>query len=288
MHELGSYVDTNTRGTAVLVETLLKTQHPLHRLVLASSRAVYGEGSAECPTHGPITPAVRARAQLEQGRFGLECPHCGTAMRTLPTPESRERRPTSVYAQTKAQQEDLCQLAADAFGLPTVNLRYFNFYGSRQTLLNPYSGVISVFYNRIKAGNPISLYEGGLPERDFVNVEDVARANCLAMDTDAPAGACFNIGAGANDTIGDLAIALGRACGREPFLEDRGEYRVGDIFSCYADLTTSEQVLGYRPQVGLAEGLEEFVRWAAGQMSEDRYQKTVEELSKHGLFGRAK
>lgn len=286
MYDWDNYVSTNCGATAVLIEALIKRKHPLKRLVLASSRAVYGEGTHRCPEHGMQYPQMRLRHDLEAGRFGVPCPVCSTTMRAMPTQEERILMPGSLYAWTKKHQEDQCRFAASAFGLPVTILRYFNVFGSRQSLKNPYTGVVSIFYSRIQAGKPISLYENGTPLRDFVHVSDVARANCLAMNADVPPGSCFNVGSGHAYTIKEVAEALGAACGKPALLQDLGEFRVGDIHACHADLNHSQQGLGYKPCTGLEEGMAEFAAWARGEESVDRYASSVSELRNHGLFGR--
>ena len=288
MTDVADYVETNVRGTATLIEAVTKSRARLRRFVLASSRAVYGEGLFECARHGRMHPDVRDRARLLAGRFDMPCPVCDRAMQPVPTPESCDSKPLSAYAWTKRHQEDLCQWAVSTFDIPTVILRYFNVYGSGQSLQNPYTGVVSIFYSRLKAGRSLSLYERGLPLRDFVHVQDVARANLLALEGKDAAGGCFNIGSGQPRTIADIAQALGRQIGMEtvPF-EDRGEFRVGDVFACVADLERAAAQLGYRPTVDLDEGMREFAAWAAGQDATDGYDKTVAELSQYGLFGAA-
>jgi len=287
MYDLRSYVDTNCTGTATLLEAIVKEAFPISRLVLASSRAVYGEGTHECPVCGFVYPPTRRREDMDRGQFDVLCPTCGSVVRAVATAEDRPLLPCSVYAWTKRHQEDLCHHVSSTHGLPITCLRYFNVYGSRQSLKNPYTGVVSIFYSRLMAGQPISLYEHGKPGRDFVHVSDVARANVLALEADVEPGSCINVGSGVESTILDIANALAETTGRSADLQDRGEFRVGDIHSCYADLTRARRFLGYEPKVSLREGMAEFGRWAQGEDSVDQYQKTVEELESHGLFGRA-
>jgi dTDP-L-rhamnose 4-epimerase len=288
MYDVASYVDTNVRGTAMLIEAIIKGGHSLKRLVLSSSRAVYGEGQGVCKEHGEFHPHLRKREDLNAGFFGIRCPVCGKEAEVMATHERCETEPLSAYAWTKKHQEDLCGWASTTFGIPTVILRYFNVFGSRQSLKNPYTGVVSIFYSLLRAGRPLSLYEGGRPIRDFVHVADVVRANLLALDRDDAVGSTFNVGAGARHSIADIANALGKAIDVEPELEDRGEFRVGDIFSCFADLSNSRSNLGYNPLFTLEEGMREFAAWASGEESVDLYDKTVAELSAHGLFGAAR
>lgn len=288
MYDIRSYVDTNVLGTATLLETIQRTRPQLRRLVLSSSRAIYGEGPYACAEHGPVEPAARDRARLESGRFGMPCPVCGNDLQALSTPEDKHPAPVSVYALTKREQEDYCRYAAQTFGLPVVILRYFNVYGSRQSLQNPYTGIVSIFYSRLQAGRPISVYERGLPLRDFVHVSDVVQANLRALEADVAPGSAYNVGSGERCTVGDIARMLADALGVEPDLQDLGEFRVGDIFACVADLARSRRELGYAPQTSLAGGMREFVAWARTQPAEDRYADAVAALQRHSLMGRAR
>jgi len=286
MYDMRNYIYTNSVGTATLLETLVKQNVSLNRFVLASSRAVYGEGSHHCNEHGVIYPSLRLRIDLDKGIFNQLCPHCKKPLDPIPTIENRPLDPLSVYAETKKHQEDYCRYAANTFGLPVTILRYFNVFGSRQSLKNPYTGVVSIFYNRIMAEKSLSLYEQGLPGRDFVHVQDIAQANVLALENNSQSPATFNIGSGNNDTIRTIAGSLAKACGKTVEMLDRGEFRQGDIFSCYADLQQSKEQLNYMPKVSLEQGMQEFVNWASTQESLDGYEKTVLELEKYGLFGR--
>lgn len=287
MYDLADYAGANVTGTALLLERILKRKQQLQRLVLASSRAVYGEGLHRCYVHGDFHPDPRERNALVAGRFEIACPRCGASAGPLATPEACAAKPLSMYAWTKYEQEAYCRLAAQAHGLPVTILRYFNVYGPRQALQNPYTGIVSIFYSRLLSGAPISLYEGGLALRDFVHVEDVARANLLALAPRLPAGTTFNVGSGQPITVRELAEALAQACGRPARLEDRGEYRVGDVRACFAELARSQVELGFVPRVTMQDGLAGFVAWAARQQVEDRYEQAVAELRSHGLFGRA-
>jgi dTDP-L-rhamnose 4-epimerase len=204
----------------------------------------------------------------------------------VPTAEDRPLEPISVYGWTKKQQEEQCSYVAKTFGMPVTMLRYFNVYGSRQSLKNPYTGVVSIFYSRILADQPIYVYERGTPGRDFIHISDVVQANLAALERDTVPGACINVGSGQRHSILDVAGTLAKAIGKQARLEDRGEFRVGDIHFCYADQTRARQLLGIEPQVSLEAGLQEFVAWARNQQSVDLYQQTVDELQRHGLFGK--
>ncbi len=285
MYNLRDYADVNVVGTANLLEGILKRKRPLRRLVLASSRAVYGEGTHRCSDHGLLFPGPRHPDQLNRGDFSLRCPSCDKALQAVATAEQRPLHPLSVYAWTKRQQEELVDFAAQAYGLPAVILRYFNVYGSGQSLLNPYTGIASIFFSRLREGKPIVLYEQGKPLRDFVHVADVTNANLKALETDLPPGTCLNIGSGRSISINNMACALARAIGVAPRIEKSNVFRAGDIRACVADLSRARALLGYTPQVSLREGLAEFVAWASGQVSVDRYDESVAELRAHGLYG---
>ncbi len=288
MYDLQSYVDTNCVGTATVLEAIIKSKRRLNRFVLASSRAVYGEGSYCCAQHGTVHPPVRPREQLEAGDFSPHCPICSSLLDSVPTGEDTPPVPVSVYGWTKKHQEDLCLYAAETFQIPTVILRYFNVYGSRQSLKNPYTGVVTVFYNRILAGKPAFLYERGSPIRDFVHVNDVARANLLALDAAIRTHAVINIGSGQSVTIADIANTLANTMGRDAAFVSNTEFRVGDIFACVANLERANRLLGYEPRTSLDAGMKEFALWAHTQHATDEYDVTVEQLTRHGLFGRMK
>ena len=285
---MAAYVDTNCTGTASLLEAIVRRGRPYPRLILASSRAVYGEGTHRCPAHGIVYPPVRSKQAMERGDFSITCPLCSESALPVATSEDRPLAPISLYGLTKKQQEELCRSAAGTYSLPVILLRYFNVYGSRQSLRNPYTGIVSIFYSRIQAGQPVSVYEHGIPLRDFVHVSDVVRANVAALDAEVPSGTCINIGTGQRHTISEVAEHLAAALGKEARLEDRGEFRVGDIHACFADLRWAREGLGYEPSVTLAAGLREFAAWAREQPVQDRYQQTVDELQRHGLFGRVR
>jgi dTDP-L-rhamnose 4-epimerase len=224
---------------------------------------------------------------METGVFGVFCPTCGAATTSVPTAEDRPLNPISVYGWTKKAQEDLFAFACTTLNIPTVVLRYFNVFGSRQSLVNPYTGIVSIFFSRLTARQPISLYEHGIPLRDFVHVSDVVEANLLTLDDGVVPGSIFNVGTGVSSSVVDVARAIGHALDAVPEFTDRGEFRVGDIHSCVADLSRTTAGLGYTPKVSLDAGMREFAQWAAQQASQDLYERTVEELSAAGLFGRA-
>lgn len=284
MYEIQSYVDTNDTGTATLFQAILESRRAFDRIILSSSRAVYGEGTAECPTCGVVFPQERSRANLEKGDFLPQCPKCYSPLKAIPTGEVRPLFPVSVYGWTKKHQEDIALHSAKAYGLPVVVLRYFNVYGEGQSLINPYTGVLPIFFSRIAAGKPISLYERGMPLRDFVHVSDVVRANLLALERKILPGTTINVGSGKALSIKDIILVLAREMGTQPHWEDRGEYRMGDIFSCYADTQNGRETLAFKADVAFDAGIREFITWAKNQGSSDLYETSVAALKKRGLF----
>lgn len=287
MYDMRSYSYTNCVGTATLLEAVIKGAYPVKRLVLASSRAVYGEGTHLCVAHGIVYPRVRRREDMERGQFEVHCPVCGGEVSSVPTDEDRPLTPVSVYGWTKKQQEEQCLYMTETFKFPVITLRYFNVYGSRQSLKNPYTGVMTVFYNRIMNGQPIFIYERGTPLRDFVHVSDVVQANLLALEENIQRSSCINVGSGQRHSILDIAEAMARACGREVSMVDSGEFRVGDIHACIAGLARAKESLGYVPRVSLEEGMQEFIVWAKRQESVDLFDKSTEELRRYNLLGRS-
>jgi dTDP-L-rhamnose 4-epimerase len=269
MYEVAEYTSVNDFGTAVLLEEL--ASRPVERLVVASSMSVYGEGA-----YAGGEEVARTRAQLERGEFepGPE---------PLPTPETKPVALASIYALTKYQQERACLIAGEAYGIPAVPLRFFNVYGPRQALSNPYTGVLAIFASRLLNGKPPLVYEDGLQRRDFVSVHDAARATRLALETGGADGQVVNVGSGASVTVRELAEKLASVLGVEITPETTGDYRVGDIRHCFADITLARELLGYEPRVGLEAGIVELAEWLATQSAEDRVEAAQDELRRRGL-----
>ncbi len=287
MYDMRDYAEINVAGTATLLEEIIKNKCPIKKFVLASSRAVYGEGTHRCPSCGIVFPALRNPQSMKQGQFAVLCPSCNRETTSVATSEDRPLIPISFYGLTKKAQEDQCHYASQTFGLPTVVLRYFNVYGSRQSLINPYTGIISIFFSRMADAKPISVYEHGLPLRDYVHVQDVVQANLKALSADLPHYTILNVGTGKSTNIVDVVSSLAHALGRQPYLLDEAEYRVGDIHSCVADITKIKKMLYYEPKVALETGIQEFVHWAREQKTRDAYEDMIERLRSFGIFSRA-
>jgi dTDP-L-rhamnose 4-epimerase len=281
MYEVAHYTRTNNLGTAVLLEAL--TKNPVERLVVASSMSLYGEGLYQGASGVPRMVGERTLEQLKAGQWEF-LDDDGAVLQPMPTPESKQPALASVYALSKYDQERLCLMIGRAYNIPTVALRFFNAYGPRQALSNPYTGVLAIFASRLLNNNPPAIFEDGLQQRDFVSVYDIARACRLALETPEAAGEVFNIGSGQPRTVREIAAKLAKVVGKENVEpEILGKYRVGDIRHCYADIGKAQRVLGFTPQVRLEDGLVELSSWLASQAAVDRVAQASAELSARGL-----
>jgi dTDP-L-rhamnose 4-epimerase len=281
MYEMVSYVDVNEIGTAVLLEALSK--RPVQRLVVASSMSIYGEGLARDHSGRLLSPADRTLEQLQRGQWELAGAD-GERLEPVPTPETKMPALSSVYALNKYAQERLCLIAGRAYGIPTVALRFFNVFGPRQALSNPYTGVLAIFGSRLLNGRPPLVFEDGMQQRDFVHVSDVARACLLALETRRGVNEAFNIGSGERRTILSLAEELAAVMERNKISPRiTGKYRAGDIRHCFADLTRSREVLGFKPRKDFRLGLAELGEWLASQAADDRVEFASAELERRGL-----
>lgn len=281
MYEVAHYTRINNLGTAVLLEAL--TQNPVERLVVASSMSLYGEGLYRGASGEARTVGERTLEQLKAGQWEFTGEH-GGVLQPVPTPETKPPALASVYALSKYDQERLCLMIGRAYNIPTVALRFFNAYGPRQALSNPYTGVLAIFASRLLNNNSPAIFEDGLQQRDFVSVHDIARACRLALETPEAAGEVFNVGSGEPHTVRDIAAKLARVVGKEGIRpEILGKYRVGDIRHCYADISKARRVLGFEPQVRLEDGLVELSSWLASQAAVDRVAQASAELSARGL-----
>ncbi|MBI3934190.1 MAG: NAD-dependent epimerase/dehydratase family protein [Acidobacteria bacterium] len=267
MYEIPRFVATNSLGTGVLLQEIVERRRQVRKLVVASSMTLYGEGCGCCPEHGLVEPHLRSLAQLEQGEWGSRCPHCQREVAAAPTPETKLPAPTSVYAVSKRGQEELCLAVGRAYGIPTVALRYFNIYGPGQALGNPYTGIVSIFCNRLLNDQPVQIYEDGCQSRDFVHVSDVVQANLLALNADEANNQAFNVSSGELWTVLEVAEMVRDNLGGKGQVVVTEQYRAGDIRHCHADLTCIRQRLGYRPRIGLRRGLPEVIRWARQQQT---------------------
>ena len=280
MYELAEYTDVNSRGTAVLLQELL--DRPVARLLVASSMSVYGEGLYRDAEGRERAAVERTRAQLKRGEWDPVAED-GTPLEPVPTPETKVPRLSSVYALNKYDQERLCLLFGEAYELPAVALRFFNVYGTRQALSNPYTGVLAIFASRLLNDRAPLVFEDGEQRRDFVSVKDVARACRLALTSDDAVGHTINIGSGESVSVNEIAERLAGVLGTPIEPEVAGKYRAGDIRHCFADISLARELLGFEPQVRLEEGLEELAGWLEGQTAIDRVDAAAGELAARGL-----
>lgn len=281
MYEIRDYMEVNDIGTSVLMEMLI--DRPVERLIVASSMSLYGEGLYTNGNGRIFHNAGRTKEQLKQGIWNPQDEN-GEDLSPLPTPETKTPSLESVYALSKYDQERLALIAGETYDIPTVALRFFNVYGSRQALSNPYTGVLAIFSSRYLNDHPPLIFEDGLQQRDFVHVKDVARACRLALEVPGAAYHTFNIGSGTACTIREIAQKVGKAIGK-PDIEPKitGEYRAGDIRHCFADISKAETILGYTPDISLNEGISELVTWLKGRSADDHVERAREELTEKGL-----
>ncbi len=277
MPEISKFVDVNCLGTARLLEIIRDDNLPIRKVVVASSQAVYSEGAARCGRHGLVFPLARPLQQLARGDFAVHCPLCGGATAPVPTPESAPIRGENVYAITKVDQERLVLTWGQQTGIPTVALRYSCTYGPRQSVFNPYTGVIAIFTTRLLNGQPPILYEDGRQTRDFCYVEDIARANLLAVTSDALDGLPVNVGSGAATSIGDLARMLAHALGVDIDPVARGEFRPGEIRYLTSDISRAARA-GYQPLTTLETGVRNYLDWIGSQGDIRDYFASAERL----------
>lgn len=284
MYEISRYMSINTQGTAELLQAMLDMRHTPEKLVVASSMSIYGEGSYTCmQCAANATPPLRTTAQLRSGKWNMPCPYCNGILVPVPTRETKPGGTNSVYALSKRDQEELCLIFGRTYDIPVTALRFFNIYGTRQALSNPYTGVAAIFASRLMNGQPPMVFEDGQQMRDFVSVYDVVRANMLAMERKESDGEVINVGCGKPITILRVAEILACALGKEIKPVVTQKYRAGDIRHCYADLTKARTLLGYEPKITHDEGFRELAEWLSEQRAEDKAETMLNELNAYGL-----
>ncbi len=287
MPEIAKFIHVNSYGTALMLETIRNRDLPVRKLVLASSQAVYNEGAYLCPEHGHFYGQTRPVAQLERGDFEVHCPTCDQPSTPTATDELAPMGGENVYAISKADQERLVMSFGSATGLPTVALRYSCTYGPRQSLFNPYTGVIAIFCTRLMNDLPPVVYEDGHQSRDLMFVEDVARANMLAAIDDRANGGIFNVGTGNAVQIGRLAEILAKQLGKDIEPEIRGEFRPGEMRALISDISRLHEI-GYAPQVTLEDGVRRYIEWIAKQGDiKDYFSAAEKRLRKRNIVKQA-
>jgi dTDP-L-rhamnose 4-epimerase len=284
MYQVRRFVTGNDLGTAVLLEELIKRRDQVKKLIVASSMSLYGEGPYRCANCKVTSfPELRPDAQLSQKKWEFECADCGSTLDALPTPEEKPLNPTSVYAVGKQVQEQYSLIIGRAYGIPTVAFRYFNVYGPRQALSNPYTGACAIFSSRLLNDQAPLIYEDGGQTRDFVSVHDVVRANLLALGSEGANFKVLNVGTGRATTIRFIAEVIANGLGKSIEPEITSQFREGDIRHCIADISKAREMLGYEPQVKLEDGLVELLAWVREQNADDRLQTASAELAAHSL-----
>lgn len=282
MYQIAHYYDVNQQATAALFEAIGTRHRHISRVILASSRSIYGEGAYRLGDK-LIVPTPRETVHMKTGNFEPAGPN-GETLELVATPEDVTPRPASVYAATKLANETLGQIFADAYGTTVVALRFQNVYGERQSLRNPYTGILSIFSNRMRQGLPINIFEDGLESRDFVHVSDIVRAIGLALEQPLAGFHALNVGSGVPTSVMAVAETLRDLLGSTSALAVSGDFRAGDIRHCYADLTRVREVLGFEPSLSVEQGLARFCEWVLTQpVLEDRSEKAMSELARLGL-----
>lgn len=286
MYEVSRYEQVNLAGTANLYQYLAShPRHGIEKIVVASSRAIYGEGAYHCDRDGLVYPASRSAADKLQGLFDPVCPLCGGACRSVPTPEQAPFQPSSFYGLTKQAQEQMTLLFGETLGIPSYALRYQNVYGPGQSLKNPYTGILAIFSNLARAGQQINIFEDGQESRDFVYIEDVVRATATCVERPGAGTHAINVGSNQPTTVMQVATLINQFFGAQSEVRVSGAFRQGDIRHGMADLTRARAVIGFEPQWKFADGIEQFLRWAAeSEASVSSYKRSLDEMKERGML----
>jgi dTDP-L-rhamnose 4-epimerase len=284
MYQVRRFVTGNDLGTAVLLEEFIKRREQVKKLIVASSMSLYGEGPYKCENCDRTSfPELRSDEALAANQWEFKCADCGSELRAMQTPEDKPLNPTSVYAVGKQVQEQYSLIIGRAYRIPTVAFRYFNVYGPRQALSNPYTGACAIFSSRLLNDQRPLIYEDGNQTRDFVSVHDVVQANLLALESNQADYQVLNVGTGRANTVLSIAEVIAKGLGKNIEPEVTGQFREGDIRHCIADISKARLLLGYDPKVKLEDGLVELLAWVGGQDADDRLQTAAAELAAHSL-----
>jgi len=285
MYAIAHYSDVNIGGTTLLLDLIANQPFPVKKIVVASSRAVYGEGKYECALHGMVYPGSRRGGDMKRGDFEVHCPQCDSVVAMRPTDEEAPVQPASVYGITKLTQEQMVLTVGRALGISALAFRYQNVYGPGQSMSNPYTGILSIFSTRIRNGKNINIFEDGLESRDFVFIDDVIAATVAGIELPTPTVDVVNVGSGVATTVTSIAQSLQNLLGITVPTAVSGQFRVGDIRHNVADLTRVRALLGFSPSIDVDTGLRRFVDWVLGEkIARDRYEESLDELRAKGLF----
>jgi len=285
MYEIGKYTNVNIGGTALLLDLLTNTPHTVKKLVVASSRSIYGEGKYLTEEGVAVYPEHRQDEDMLKGDFEVKYPGCSQSLKLVATDETSKIHPSSVYGITKQTQEQMVMTVCKAIGIAAVAFRYQNVYGPGQSLSNPYTGILSIFSTQIRNGNEINIFEDGKETRDFVFIDDVVSATILGLEKEAANNQVFNVGTGVPTDVMTVASTLLKKYEKEVPLRVTGNYRLGDIRHNYADLTKISSLLGFTPAISFDEGIGRFADWVKDQaIVEDKSAASIDEMKKKGLF----
>ena len=285
MYLIEKYVQVNDIGTAILLDILANNKHSVEKMVIASSRAIYGEGAYHCKRHGTVFPEARREENLLKGDFEVKCPMCDETAALLATSEDSKIHPSSVYGITKYNQEQMFLTVGSAIGIPAVAFRYQNVYGPGQSLKNPYTGILSIFSTQIKNEEDINIFEDGKESRDFVYIDDVVDATILGIKKDAANGESFNVGTGVATDVSTVANTLIKQYDADVNVRISGNFRLGDIRHNYADLNKIKTKLGFVPSYSFERGIAKFTSWVKSQeLSQSNYNQSIEEMRNRGLY----
>ena len=285
MYEISRYNDVNILGTSHLLDFLANNKNSVKKLIIASSRSIYGEGKYKCENHGVVYPNERVASNMMKGKFDLFCDACGSELNLIPTDENSKIHPSSIYGITKQQQEQMILLMGKSLGIPAVALRYQNVYGPGQSLSNPYTGILSIFSTRMLNGNDIDIYEDGEESRDFVFIDDVVEATILALEKEEANHQIFNVGSGEATSVTQVANSLKKLYDSNVNISIGGSFRLGDIRHNYADLNKIKNLLGFTAKFDFQTGISRFVDWVKTQeVKEDKYEQSLNELKNKGLI----
>ena len=285
MYEIEKYVNTNIGGTALLLDILTNTEHNVKRVLVAESRAIYGEGKYFCEKCGNVYPTERKDEDMAKGDFECHCPKCGGKVCLIATTEDSAIHPSSVYGIGKQVQGQLVHMVCKSIGVEAVSFRYQNVYGPGQSLNNPYTGILSIFSTRIKNGNGINIFEDGMETRDFVYIDDVVDATIMGLEVPEANGHVFNVGTGVATDVMTVAKTLCEKYEANVPITVSGNYRLGDIRHNYADITLARKILGFEPKWTFSDGIAQFAKWVNSQIiPEDRYEASIKEMKNKGLY----
>jgi dTDP-L-rhamnose 4-epimerase len=285
MYAIQHYSDVNIGGTSLLLDLIANQQLPVNKIIVASSRAVYGEGKYHCTEHGFVYPKARSSEKMEHGDFSVQCPQCGIPADLVATDEGAPVQPSSVYGITKLNQEQMVLIVGQSLGISAVAFRYQNVYGPGQSLSNPYTGILSIFSTRIRNNSDINIFEDGKESRDFVYIDDVVNITAQAVEHESPVVGVFNVGSGVATDVMTIANTLQKFLGTTVPTKVSGQFRLGDIRHNVADITKAESIFGFKPTTYIEDGLKKFVTWVKSeQIQTDRYEQSLDELKAKGIF----